>query len=242
MAPSLGIEGRLLLETGEKQILLRRLSFVTGDTEWSLPAGQRARVLYREGQIEVSDMALVRGVSDRAMDLQLSATSLRVLDREWGTAEIDADLTVSGVVSAPVVRGTVTLESGRLEITDVLEGTTSEPYSIAVNSPSDTDQTGLPQTPWDRATVGVTARLPDHLVLRGRDVRVPGGSLGIGDMNFITGGPFEVRKRPGSSLDPFFRQNSDRSLSECHGDARSVRRDHRGSAARKRPVSGTLAC
>ena len=39
--------------------------------------------------------------------------------------------------------------------------------------------------------------MPDNLVLRGRGLRLSSGGFGVGDMNIITGGSFEVTKPPG---------------------------------------------
>ncbi len=57
------------------------------------------------------------------------------------------------------------------------------------------------QTPWERADIALKVSLPDNLVLKGRNLRVSGSGFGIGDMNIITGGSFDITKRPGADVD-----------------------------------------
>jgi autotransporter translocation and assembly factor TamB len=49
---------------------------------------------------------------------------------------------------------------------------------------------------WSRATVNVDVRMPDNLVLRGRNLRVGTGSMGLGDINLTVGGTMTLRKPP----------------------------------------------
>jgi translocation and assembly module TamB len=144
-----------------------------------------------------------RGISNRALDIQLRARSFVVLANRFGNAAMDADLKVSGELGAPVVRGTATLETGRIEVADLLEQTTARPYATTAQGEPGAQQTGPPrvQTPWDRADIALQVHLPDNLVLRGRNLRVSGSGFGIGDMNVITGGDFDVTKAPNGSVD-----------------------------------------
>lgn len=66
--------------------------------------------------------------SARTLDVRVKAESVRVLDNPLGSLEVAADLTVVGDLSAPQVQGTVTLDSGRLEVDQILERTTKNPY------------------------------------------------------------------------------------------------------------------
>lgn len=53
---------------------------------------------------------------------------------------------------------------------------------------------------WSRATVNIDVRMPDNVVLRGRNLRVGTGSMGLGDINLTVGGTMTLRKPP--SQDP----------------------------------------
>jgi hypothetical protein len=126
-----------------------------------------------------------------------------VLANRFGNAAMDADLKVSGELGAPVVRGTATLETGRIEVADLLEQTTARPYATTAQGAPGAQQPGPArvQTPLDRADIALQVHLPDNLVLRGRNLRVSGSGFGIGDMNVITGGDFDVTKAPNGSVD-----------------------------------------
>ena len=56
-------------------------------------------------------------------------------------------------------------------------------------------------SPFERADLALQIRLPDNLVLRGRGLRVANRGFGIGDMNIVTGGNFDVTKPPNQPLD-----------------------------------------
>jgi translocation and assembly module TamB len=43
----------------------------------------------------------------------------------------------------------------------------------------------------------MTIRLPENAVLRGRDLRIGAGSMGLGDLNMTVGGTLRLRKSPG---------------------------------------------
>jgi autotransporter translocation and assembly factor TamB len=137
----------------------------------------------------------------RAVNVTVTAANLAVLDNAFGTASVDLNLAVSGTLGAPVIRGTATLQDGRLEVAEILERTTSTPYSTTPLPAAGAEEKREPTTPFTLADVQLDVSLPDNLVLRGRGLRVSNGGLGIGDMNIVTGGSFSVRKPPNAALD-----------------------------------------
>jgi translocation and assembly module TamB len=144
------------------------------------------------GGLDVLGEAAARG-----LDVQVLARNLRVLDNDFGAAEVDADLRLGGTFGAPQLRGTAALASGRLEVARILERTTARPYSTEAQAPLSSD--AAPATPslFDRADVNVRLSLPDNLLMRGRDLRTTAGGFGIGDMNIVAGGAFDVTKPAG---------------------------------------------
>jgi autotransporter translocation and assembly factor TamB len=140
----------------------------------------------------------------RAVDVRIRTTHFSVLRNAFGTAELDADLRITGTLPALQVRGLVTLDSGRLEVAEILERTTATPYSTEAQGAPTNDPApeGPARSSWlDGSDIDVQLRLPDNLVLRGRDLRVSNGGFGIGDMNIVTGGTFDVTMSPGSVID-----------------------------------------
>ena len=86
----------------------------------------------------------------------------------------------------------------------MLERTAARPYATTPQAGPGAEQPRADtrvQTPWERADIALQVRLPDNLVLRGRNLRVSGSGFGIGDMNIITGGSFDITKRPGAPID-----------------------------------------
>jgi autotransporter translocation and assembly factor TamB len=53
--------------------------------------------------------------------------------------------------------------------------------------------------PWAQSTVDVDISLPDNFVLRGRDLKVGTGTMGLGDINLTIGGDVSFRKEPEGS-------------------------------------------
>lgn len=51
--------------------------------------------------------------------------------------------------------------------------------------------------PWAQSTIDVDIRLPDNFVLRGRNVKVGTGTMGLGDVNLTIGGDVSFKKDPG---------------------------------------------
>ena len=157
----------------------------------------------------------------RAFDVNLHADAFHVLKNEMGTLQLNADVQVTGDLGAPVVRGQVRLESGRLQVDQILERTTKSAYSttpgapLAVEPVADTplvsaQPPGTPETApvkppqqslFDRVDLDMSMRLPDNLVMRGRGLRTAGSSVGLGDMNVIAGGTLRIRKPAGGPLD-----------------------------------------
>jgi translocation and assembly module TamB len=143
-------------------------------------------------------------VGRRAVDVRVRARRFSVLRNALGTADVDVDFGVTGTLSALAVRGTATLDSGRLEVAEILERTTSTPYSTTAQAALDPSEPPPPPrapTMLERTNIDVQLRLPGNLVLRGRGLRVSNGGFGIGDMNIIAGGTFDIRKPPGAGVE-----------------------------------------
>ena len=159
---------------------------------------------------------------NNAFNVQLHAEAFHVLKNELGTLQVNADVNLTGDLAAPVVKGQLRLDSGRLEVAQILERTTKSAYSTTPGEPLTTEpvtDTPLvptkpepPATPpppvrppekslFDRVDLDLSVRVPDNLVMRGRGLRAAGSTLGLGDMNVIAGGDLRIRKPPSGPLD-----------------------------------------
>jgi autotransporter translocation and assembly factor TamB len=66
----------------------------------------------------------------------------------------------------------------------------------AAASKADADRLG----PWDGLDLDVQVKIPDNLVLRGKDLRTGPTSIGLGNMNVTVGGNLRLIKQPGDPM------------------------------------------
>jgi len=152
------------------------------------------------------------GIAQRslgAMNVQVSAHQFKVLDNVLGHVELNSDIRISGDASKPQISGELSSDNARLEVDRLLEELTRNPYSTeathatTTETPDTINVGAAPKaaiaarpTLYDAATVNVHIRLPDDLVLRGRDMQASFSRIGLGDMNITVGGDLNVRKDP----------------------------------------------
>ena len=106
----------------------------------SLEAG----ILLQPGQLIIEGMRLVDqhghalslggqfGVEARqigAVNLQIQGRNFKVLDNDYGQARLNTNLTVSGELMRPEVRGDIDLDTGQINLDQVLERLVSSAYS-----------------------------------------------------------------------------------------------------------------
>jgi autotransporter translocation and assembly factor TamB len=143
------------------------------------------------------------------MNLQISSSQFMVLDNQFGDMEVDSDIRVSGEVAKPIVTGEITTRPARLEVDQILEQLSRSPYRteatvatvdpdpLPLTPPNDDPRVGL----YDTATIDVRLRVPDDLLLRGRDMHASFSRIGLGDMNITVGGALQIRKAPAGQPD-----------------------------------------
>jgi len=152
----------------------------------------------RDRLVAIGELGIVRrGVGE--MNVQVSATQFKVLDNEFGSIEVNTDLRLTGDAAKPTVTGEIRTEAGRLEVDQILDQLSRTPYRTAATVPADAPEGGgdVPRLGlYDAATIDVRLRLPDDLVLRGRDMHASFSRIGLGDMNITVGGELLVRKAP----------------------------------------------
>ncbi len=76
---------------------------------------------------------------NREFNVQLHADAFHVLKNELGTLQVNADVNLTGDLAAPVVKGQLRLDSGRLEVAQILERTTKSAYSTTPGEPLATE-------------------------------------------------------------------------------------------------------
>lgn len=154
-----------------------------------------------------------------ALDLKITAEQFHMLDSRLGNVQMNVDMTLAGDVAHPRISGMLRVDQGRIDVGQVLEVTTKSVYSTRPQAaeddpdapPPDPNDGGptlaeaTPQRPkaptpslFDRLDLDLQVRLPDNLVLRGRDLRASGSSMGLGDINIVAGGTLSLKKPIGA--------------------------------------------
>jgi translocation and assembly module TamB len=200
------------------------------------------------------------GATGRAVDVRIVSDGIHVLNNELGDIALDVDLFARGTLTAPRIEGTLRVADGSLEVGQILEITTSEGYKPlpadeparsadpAAGDPATRPPTDAPAPParpsprgiFDQAELDLTVRLPDNVVLRGRDMRVGTAAVGVGDMNIITGGEFAITKRPGGEVELLGQLEIVRGSYTFQGRRFEVERGSTVSFRGLRPLNPTL--
>jgi translocation and assembly module TamB len=157
---------------------------------------ERGRALELMGSLGTRQLR----VGDLAIDAR--AQRLMVLDNEFGTMEIDANLQLRGQAESPRVIGTVTLVDGELNVDTILDRTLFRPYATEAAAPPVADIDALAAlNAWDRLGLDFELRVPSTLEMTGDNVQVAAGTpLGLGSFNLRVLGDLYFYKDPAQPL------------------------------------------
>jgi translocation and assembly module TamB len=129
-------------------------------------------------------------------NLRLLAKDFHILRNQFGDLSFSPDLRFSGDLQSPLVVGTIVVERGRLEVSDILERFAATGYKKVETTSLEQVAEVTTQGPTAGASFSIALDIPDNLVLRGRDMRGPRGSIGLGDVNITLGGSVAIAKDP----------------------------------------------
>ena len=185
------------------------------------------------------------------MNLQISTSQFKVLDNQFGDMQIDSDVRVTGEVAKPIITGEIVTRPARLEVDQILEQWSRNPYSTEATVGTETEGVGVegqgatqgdnPQLGiYDAATVDVRLRLPDDLLLRGRDMHASFSRVGLGDMNITVGGELQIRKPPAGQPDLIGTVTVVRGFYDFQGRRFEVLRDSQIRFQGMRPIDPSL--
>jgi autotransporter translocation and assembly factor TamB len=200
----------------------------------------------RDHLVAIGELGIVRR-SLGEMNLQISTSQFKVLDNQFGDMEIDSDVRVTGDVAKPTVTGEIMTRPARLEVDQILEQLSTSPYRTEATTstvdpdplalaPRDNPRVGL----YDASTIDVRLRLPDDLLLRGRDMQASFSRIGLGDMNITVGGDLQIRKAPAGDPDVVGTVTVVRGFYDFQGRRFEVLRDSQIRFQGTRPVDPAL--
>ena len=161
---------------------------------------QQFRLLDDDGHAASITGSLKVSALSRPSDFNLAvqAHDFHVLHNRFGEVSLSPELRVMGDLQAPLVTGTIRVDRGRLEVSDLLDRFGASGYRTEAETPSRrVEQAVQTAAPTADASYSVTVDFPDNVVLRGRDLRGTRGSIGMGDVNVTLGGAMTVAKDSG---------------------------------------------
>jgi autotransporter translocation and assembly factor TamB len=165
---------------------------------------------------------------------------------------------VTGDATKPQISGTLSTQNGRLEVDQLLEQLTMNPYNtqgtvatevpapaVAEASQPSTSSSSLSSLSsggglYDAATVDIHVLLPDDLVLRGRDIQTAYSRMGLGNANITVGGDLNIRKAPGGEPEVVGVVTVVRGFYEFQGRRFEVLRDSQIRFTGLRPIDPSL--
>jgi translocation and assembly module TamB len=135
-------------------------------------------------------------VGDLAIDV--TAKGFEVVRNEFGTVEVDAELSLRGRAESPRMEGDVTVVGGALNVDEILDRTLFRPYATESATPEESDVAAAALAPWDRIGLGISIRVPGTLRMIGDEVQITAGTpIGLGDINVRVFGELYLYKDPG---------------------------------------------
>src|SRR5437773_2832192 len=123
-----------------------------------------------------------------------------------GNVRINSDLRIAGELSEPSVEGDLGISTGTINLDPILAqigesayATKQTEYAIGPSPANDQGQTP-PMTAFSALRMNVHVTVPDDLVIKGSDLRMPDAPIGLGAMNVTLGGDLRAQKDRGGKI------------------------------------------
>jgi autotransporter translocation and assembly factor TamB len=153
-----------------------------------------------------------------AVNIRVQSENFEVIDNALADLKLDTELRVTGELRKPRIEGFVEVENGTIHVAELVERTTSDPYSTtaadlnlegadaaarsaAAESVAAGEVAPPPEpTLFDAIQLEIALGIPSNLVLRGNDIRPANAPIEMGDMVVTVGGAVQITKAPGSAF------------------------------------------
>jgi autotransporter translocation and assembly factor TamB len=144
------------------------------------------------------------GVHERAVgavDITIASEDFEVIDNALADLKLDMNVHVTGETRTPRVEGLIEVETGTINVQQIIEQTSADPYATEETAIETPDTPPQPQTPslFNALDLNLALSIPSNLVIRGSDLRPANAPISIGDMNVTVGGLVQARKPRGSN-------------------------------------------
>lgn len=157
---------------------------------------EHQKVLTIGGNLAVHERAV------GAVDIHVQSDGFEVIDNKLADLKLDTNINVTGEVRAPKVQGMVEVESGTVNIGDIIDQTSASPYSTtetALNPRAPEGPAPAAPSVFSGLDLNLALSIPSNLVLKGTDLRPANAPISIGDMLVTVGGLVEVKKPAGET-------------------------------------------
>ncbi|MEP7304641.1 MAG: translocation/assembly module TamB domain-containing protein [Acidobacteriota bacterium] len=136
------------------------------------------------------------------VDVSVKATDFKVIDNKIGSVRINSNLHITGELSYPRVEGDLGINTGVINLDELLAATTGSAYSTTPiqmpgTDPASVERAGQPSASvFDALQMEIHVTVPNDLVVKGSDLRISDAPVGLGALNVTLGGDLWVSKTP----------------------------------------------
>jgi translocation and assembly module TamB len=141
-----------------------------------------------------------------AFNIYVNADDFKVIDNKMGNVRVDTDLQIAGDLTNPRVEGELGVNTGVINLDPILASVGTSAYATKqteyATEPGVANAQGQTPPPagFSALRLNVHVTVPDDLVIRGSDLKLPDAPIGLGAMNMTLGGDLRITKQPGGNL------------------------------------------
>jgi hypothetical protein len=141
------------------------------------------------------------------VEIYVTASDFKVIDNNMGNVRVNSDLQIAGELRAPVVKGDLGIETGRVNLDPILAMAGDSAYAtqqteFVTPDAAAANPNAKPATPsaFEALKMDVHLTVPDDLVVKASELKAPGAAISLGAMNVTLGGDLRAHKDPGRPI------------------------------------------
>ena len=162
------------------------------------------------------------------VDLKIQSNNFEVIHNDLAVLKLDTDVRVTGELREPKVAGSIDVHSGTIDVAQVIERATTDPYATEATelepaAGKNTVQSNL----FDALDLEVGLAVPGNLILKGTDIRPANSPIGIGDISVTVGGAVQIKKPRAGKVQLIGEVNTVRGRYDFQGRRFEILRDGR---------------
>jgi autotransporter translocation and assembly factor TamB len=132
-----------------------------------------------------------------SVSIALKTDDFKILDNEMGNVRVNADLRLTGEIAAPRIEGELGMTTGTVNLDPILAAIGETPYATEQTEYLTKPGEAAPKpSAFDALQADVHVTVPNDLVVKASDLKVPGAVIGLGALNITLGGDLWASKSP----------------------------------------------